>query len=93
MFSSTSRAWVVQIRVELATTKKHDLSADDYFCKIKSLTDEMATTDAPLRDDEIVAYLLVGLSIDYDPFVTSMTTKCGPLTLDAIYGDIVSYEA
>jgi hypothetical protein len=31
MFASASRARVVQIRVELATTKKRDLSMDDYF--------------------------------------------------------------
>jgi hypothetical protein len=93
MFSSTSHARIVQIRVELATTKKRDLSADDYFRKIKNLADEMAAADAALRDDEIVAYLLAGLDIYYDPFVTSMTTKSKPLTLDAVYGDLVSYEA
>jgi hypothetical protein len=79
--------------VELATTMKCDLSADDYFRKIKSLVDEMAVADAPLRDDEIVAYLLAGLSLDYDPFVTSMATKRDPLTLDGVYADLVSYEA
>jgi hypothetical protein len=90
MFSYTSHARVVQICVELFTTKKCEFSTDDYFCKIKSLVDEMAAADAPLRDDEIVAYLLAGLSIDYDPFVTSMTTKCMPLNLDVVYGDLVS---
>jgi hypothetical protein len=83
----------IKICVELATTKKRDLSADDYFYKIKNLADEMATADAALHDDEIVAYLLAGLGIDYDPFVTSMTTKSEHLTLYEVYGDLVSYEA
>jgi hypothetical protein len=52
MFGSASRTWVVQIRMELATTKKRDLSVDYYFCKIKSLAFEMASVGAPLRDDE-----------------------------------------
>jgi hypothetical protein len=68
MFSSASHAQVVQIRVELATTKKHDLSADDYFRKIKNLADELAAADAPLHNDEVVAYLLASLGLDYDPF-------------------------
>jgi hypothetical protein len=93
MFASASRARVVQIQVELTTTKKHDLSADDYFHKIKSLASEMAAADAPLRDDEVVAYLLAGLGADYDSFVTSMTTKSEALTLDVIYGGLMSYEA
>jgi hypothetical protein len=93
MFASASRARVVQIRVELATTKKCDLSTDDYFRKIKSLASEMAAIDAPLRDDEVVAYLLASLDVDYDSFVTSMTTKSEALTLDVVYGDLMSYEA
>jgi hypothetical protein len=93
MFASASRARVVQIRVELATTKKRNLSMDDYFRKIKRLASEMVAVDAPLRNDEVVAYLLAGLDADYDSFVTSMATKSGALTLDAVYGDLMSYDA
>ena len=37
MFSSSTRARTIQICVELATSKKRDLSAASYFCKIKGL--------------------------------------------------------
>lgn len=63
MFSSATRARIVQIRVELATTKKRDLSAADYFCKIKGLASELAAAGSTLRDDEVIAYLLAGLNI------------------------------
>lgn len=36
---------------------------------------------APLRDEEVLDYLLVGLLYDYDPFIISMTTKVEPLFL------------
>lgn len=62
MFSSAIRARAVQVRVDLATTKKRDLSAADYFRKIKSLAAELAAADAPLRTDEIIAYLLSWLA-------------------------------
>ena len=93
MFSSATRARAVQVRVDLATTKKRDLSAADYFRKIKSLASELAAADAPLRDDEIIAYLLAGLPPDYDPFITSMTTKSEPLTLDDVYSHLLAFEA
>ena len=93
MFSSATRARAVQVCVDLATTKKRDLSAADYFRKIKSLASELATADAPLRDDEIIAYLLAGLPPDYDPFITSMTTKSEPLTLDDVYSHLLAFEA
>lgn len=93
MFSSTTRARSVQIRVDLATAKKRDLSAADYFRKIKGLASELAAAGAPLRPDEIIAYLLAGLGPDYDPFVTSMTTKSEPLTIDDVYSYLLAYEA
>lgn len=93
MFSSSTRARIVQIRVELATTKKRDLSAAAYFSKIKSLASELTAADAPLRDDEVVAYLLAGLGSDYDPFVTSITTKTEALSLDDVYAHLLTFEA
>jgi hypothetical protein len=78
--------------MELTITKKCDLSVDDYFRKVKSLTSKMVAADAPLHDDEVVGYLLAGLNVDYDTFVTSVTTKREPLTLDVVYSDLVSYE-
>lgn len=93
MFSSATRARAVQIRIELATTKKRDLSASNYFRKVKGLASELAAAGAPLRDDEVIAYLLVGLGSDYDPFVTSITTKSEALILDDVYAHLMSFEA
>ncbi|KAK4433482.1 hypothetical protein Salat_1110500 [Sesamum alatum] len=93
MFSSTTRARIVQIRVDLATTKKLHLSAVEYFRKIKGLSSKMAAAGNALHDDEVIAYLLAALGPDYDPFVTSMMTKSEPLTLDEVYSHLASFEA
>ena len=50
MFSSSTCARTVQIRVELATSKKCDLSAADYFCKIKGMATELAVAGSTLRE-------------------------------------------
>jgi hypothetical protein len=93
MFSSSIQACTVQIRVELVTTKKHGLTAADYYRKITGLANELAAANAPMKDDEVIAYLLVGLPIEYDSFVTSMTTKHEPLTLDDVFAYLMAYEA
>jgi hypothetical protein len=90
MFSSATRAQTMQICVDLTTTKKRNLPAATYFIKIKELASKLAAADAPLRDDEVVAYLLAGLGSDYDPFVTSMTTKNEALSLDEVYAHLLS---
>lgn len=55
---SAPRARVVQIRVDLATAKKGDLSAGDYFSRIKGLVSELAAANSPISDDEVIVYLL-----------------------------------
>jgi hypothetical protein len=91
-FSSSTRACTVQLRVELTTVKKGDLSAADYFHKVKNLASEMAAVDAALRDDDVLAYLLARLPSDYDPFVTSITTK-DSVSLEDVYAHLVTFEA
>ena len=88
MFSSSTCARIVQIRVELTTSKKCDLSAADYFCKIKGLI----VVGSALRDDGVSAYLRAGLDPNYDPFVTSMTTKSESLTLDDVFTHLMTFE-
>jgi hypothetical protein len=65
----------MQIHMQLATLKKNDLLAVDYFNRIKSFTDTLAAAGAPLRDDEIIAYMLTGLPKEHDSLVTSVTTR------------------
>jgi hypothetical protein len=93
MFSSAVRARAVQVRIDLANMKKQVLSAADYFRKIKGFAVELAAAETPLRDDEIIAYLLAGLGSDYDSFVTSMTTKTEAPSLDDVYSHLLAFEA
>jgi hypothetical protein len=84
---------MVQIHIELATSKKCDLSMADYFAHIENLAAEMAAIDATLTDDEVITYLFASLSADYDAFVTSITTKTEPLTLNDVYAHFMVCEA
>jgi hypothetical protein len=58
MFTSTSRARAMQIRMELATIQKKDLSIAEYFRKVKRLGDTLAAIGKKLEDDELITYML-----------------------------------
>jgi hypothetical protein len=61
MFASTSMVWAMQIRMELTTIQKKDLSIADYFCKVKQLGDTLAAIGKRLDDEELIAYMRQGL--------------------------------
>jgi len=92
MFTSQSRAQMMQVHYQLATSKKGTSSVTDYFQKMKLLSDTMAAIGQPLNDFETVSYILAGLGSEYDPFVTSITTRVDPLSLEEIYGHLLAYE-
>ncbi|KAG6752175.1 hypothetical protein POTOM_044396 [Populus tomentosa] len=50
------------------------------------------TTHHPLNDFEMVAFLLIGLDPDYDPFVMLVTTRVEPLSMEEICGHLLSHE-
>jgi hypothetical protein len=70
-------------------TKETRSVCREFFHKITGLT----ITDATLRNKEVLAYLLAGLPIDYDPFITSMMTKIEPLSIDCVFAHLDAFEA
>jgi hypothetical protein len=53
------------VRLALSTTQKGASSVTEYFTKMRSLGDEMASAGKPLDDEEMTAYILNGLNSDY----------------------------
>ena len=92
MFTAHSRARSMNIHCQLATLKKGDSSIADYFHKFTHLTDTLAAVAQPLPPHEALSFLLAGLGSDYDSLVTSVKTQVLPMSLDDLYGHMLSHE-
>jgi hypothetical protein len=65
----------VNTRTTLATTKTNQLFVSGYYAKMCQYVDDLAASENPLRDDELIAYLLVGLDEEYNLVFTSVVTR------------------
>ena len=92
MFTSRSRTRTMQIHYQLAILKKGNSLIADYFHQFTTLVDTLAATAYALNDFEITSFLLAGLGFEYDSFVTSVTTRVDPLTIDELYGHLLAHE-
>jgi hypothetical protein len=92
LYSLQSRARAVNMWIALATTKKLHLSFTDYYSKMCHYADELAATGAPLRDDELIAYVLAGLNEDYNPVFTAIVARTDPITPSELYAQLLSFE-
>lgn len=67
-------------------------SAKVWEALARIIANTLSTIGQPLRDEEIVSYMLGGLSEDYDPLVTSITTRTKPISLTDLHVHMLSYE-
>jgi hypothetical protein len=93
IFTSESQARTLNLRLQLTTAKKGNLSIFDYFCKIKQIIANLAVASHSISDSEFTASLLGGLGPEYDPFVTSVTTRVEPLSMNNLFGHLLAHEA
>jgi hypothetical protein len=92
MFASQAHVRIMQVHFQLATLKKGNSSVTDYFHKLKNLSDTLAACGQPLNDFEAVSFLLSGLGSEFDPLVTSVTTRVDPISRDDIYDLLLAHE-
>jgi hypothetical protein len=91
-FASTTCARTMSLHNELATAKKGSSSITDYFHRIKQIFATLATAKQPLNDYEFTSYPLTCLGPEYDPLITSITTRVEALTMDDLLGHLFAHE-
>jgi hypothetical protein len=93
MYASPTRARTVNIHIVLATMKKGTTTMAEYYSKMKSYADDLASSGQPLGDEEFVAYVLTGMDEDcYNQLVSSVVARAEPITPPNLYSQMLSYE-
>ncbi|CAB4309731.1 unnamed protein product [Prunus armeniaca] len=85
-FVGVSRANVHHLRQCLQNLVKGDLSMVSYPQQMKEIVIGLGDAGQPLTDDDLVAYILVGFSEEYDSFVTYIETHWEKVSFDELLG-------
>ena len=73
--TTNTKARKLQLKNELNTVKKENLSINDYTLKIKSICESLASIGVSVEDDDKVEVCLRGLTPAYKQFKTSIQTQ------------------
>ncbi|KAL5572016.1 hypothetical protein UlMin_021613 [Ulmus minor] len=92
IFSSSSRARLMQLRLQLQTTKKNSMSMIEFIMKIKGFSDSLAAIGEPVSDQDLIMNLLARLGANYNVVVTSISAKDNQLSLEAIHSLLLTFE-
>jgi hypothetical protein len=92
LFFAQSKAHSMQVHFQLNTLKKGNSSISDYYQKFQALIDTLSSISQPLTDVQMQSFLLGVLGSEYDPFIISVTTRIEPLSVEEIFGHLLSHE-
>ncbi|KAL5554176.1 hypothetical protein UlMin_041577 [Ulmus minor] len=92
IFSSSSRARIMQLRLELQTLKKGSMSMMDYLMKLKGFSDNLVAVGEPFSEQDQIMNILVGLGADYNAVVTTINSRDDTIALEAVHSILLSYE-
>ncbi|GAV67264.1 UBN2 domain-containing protein, partial [Cephalotus follicularis] len=83
---------IMQLRLSLHSPKKGSDSMAAYLLKEKSISDELALTSWPVSNEDMVLYILGGLSSEYSTLVTSVTTRGLSISVVDLHGLLLNEE-
>ena len=92
IFSASSKARVMQLRLEFQTTRKGSLSMMEYILKLKNLADSLAVIGEPVSDRDQILQLLGGLGANYNSIVASLTACEDDISLLIIHSILLTHE-
>jgi hypothetical protein len=90
-FATTSFARSFVLRQQMAELKKRDMTVTVYFTKMKALADELASIGEPLRDAELISYILAGLPKEYDALYEVVNLRT-PMPVRDLYAQLQATE-
>jgi hypothetical protein len=92
LFAAQSQSRILQLKQQLSNLKKGAQSVSAYFQKAQGFANLLAAIGKSIDNSELISHILAGLGADYDPLVTSVTTRQDSIPLTDLYGYMLSYE-
>jgi hypothetical protein len=93
MFGAQSCANIRHILRQLQQLCKEDPTAVHYMHKMKSLPVNMASVGAPITDDELVDYIIIGLGPAFNLIAVSLTVGDKSVSYSEFYAHLLSFES
>ena len=83
-FTSTSRANVLNLKIELHNLKKGSDSVSSYLQKVKNTRDKLIAVGTLIDNEEMLHIILKGLPREYGAFCSAIKTRNEPVSFEEI---------
>nr|XP_023913981.1 uncharacterized protein LOC112025541 [Quercus suber] len=83
-FTSTSRANILNLKLELQSLKKGNDSVNNFLQKIKVARDKLLAVGVVVDNEELICIVLRGLPRDFAQFCSAIRTRSDPISYEQL---------
>jgi hypothetical protein len=93
-FANQSKTRIANLRKQLQSLNQGSKNCTDYIQSAKECSDQLAAVGKPIPDEELITYLINGLSPLYNSFITtiSIMTRDKQLTFEDFQDELLNHE-
>ncbi|KAF9680063.1 hypothetical protein SADUNF_Sadunf06G0081000 [Salix dunnii] len=94
-FAAHNRSRISHLKRQLQNLQQGNKTCADYVQIAKGLANQLAAVGKPIEDDDLISYIIGGLSGAYNSFITSFSfaTRDISLSFNDFQSELLSYEA
>ncbi|XP_076940390.1 uncharacterized protein LOC143609543 [Bidens hawaiensis] len=91
-FANPSRSRVISLKTKLASNPKGTRTITEYLRDMKSIADELALVQNPVKDEDLMVHILCQLGDDFKNFAQSLRLLGSSLTFPELFEKLINFE-
>lgn len=91
-YESSSYTRVLSLKAQIQKIQKDGLTVTQYLAKFKDISDKLSAISEPISHKDHISYILEGLGVEYNAFVTSIQNKGDIPMLEDVITLLLSYD-
>ncbi|PWA77021.1 jacalin-like lectin domain-containing protein [Artemisia annua] len=91
-YASSSRSRIISLKSRLAKNPKGTRSISEYLHEMKSIFDELALTQSPIPEEDLVIHVMNQLGDDYASLVASFKTRDTTIAFPDLFEKLLDHE-
>ena len=91
-FANVSRSRILSLKTKLAQNSKGTKPIAIFLNEMRAIADELALTQNPVSDDDLIVYIITRLGDDYSPIVAALKVRETPITFSDLFEKLTDHE-
>lgn len=91
-FANVSRSRVLSLKTKLAQNPKGTKPVATFLNEMRAIADELALTQNPVSDDDLIVHIITQLGNDYGPIVAAIKVRETAISFSDLFEKLTDFE-